>query len=115
MALKPATGVSLDVRYEYTVVQIEPKLDGIGRDAPQKHSPEGIPLWTVDALRQGDEAAALVSVTVPGSTQPDVAGPAQFSNLRSGVWLSRERAGQGGLFWQADTVKPAQARRGESA
>lgn len=113
MALKPATGIQFDASYSYTVVQVEQKLDGIGPDASQKTSPDGVALWTVDALRQGGEAAALVSVTVPSPSRPDVAGPAEFENLRAGLWLG-ERPKQGGIYWQADAVKPSGAKSSTS-
>ena len=107
MALKPATTVIPADSYSYVAVQTVAKLDGIGDSAPQKTTPEGTPLWTVDALRTApDGAADIISVTVPAAQNPGVAGPVTFDNLRAGLWLG-ERARQGGLFWQADAVKPA--------
>lgn len=113
MALKPATTVIPADTYTYTVVQVEAKTE-FGKDGLQKQSPEGVPLWTVDALRHGPDGAALVSVTVPASTQPNFSGSATFENLRSGMWFG-DRPKQGGLFWQADSVAPAnQSRRSSS-
>lgn len=114
MALKPATTVvpAADA-YTFTVVQVEAKMDGFGEEAAQKKSPEGVPLWTVDALRQhAADGADLVSVTVPAAQKPGVLGPARFDCLRAGLWLG-EKARQGGIFWQADAVHPAQQPRRE--
>lgn len=105
MALKPATDHRLDIQYAFTVVQITPKRDGLGPDAAQKTTPEGIPTWTVDALRTADGETDLISVTVPSPQQPQVSGPAVFKGLRLGLWLG-ERARQGGIYWQADAVQP---------
>lgn len=115
MALKPATTVIPADAYMYAAVQTVAKLDGIGDSAPQKTTPEGTPLWTVDALRTSpDGAADLISVTVPAGQNPAAAGPVVFEGLRAGLWLG-ERARQGGLFWQADAVKSTNSasRKGE--
>ena len=113
MALKAATTViPAEGAYTFTVVQVEPKQDGFGADAEQKKSAEGVPLWTVDALRQSADGADLVSVTVPAASKPTVLGLARFENLRAGLWLG-EKARQGGLFWQAEAVQPAQQPRRE--
>ena len=106
MALKPATDFTADVSYSFTAVQVTPKTEGIGPAAIQKQNAEGVPLWTVDALRTGHGDAALLSVTVAAATAPQVSGPVVFKGLRGALWLG-ERAKQGGLFWQADAVQPA--------
>lgn len=112
MALKPATDFTVDADYTYMAVQTQPKRDGLGTDAPQKTSPEGLPLWTVDLIRNdSDGQTALISVTIPARTAPEIVGPAQLKGLRLGQWLSRDRAGQGGLFWQAESIAPASAPR----
>lgn len=112
MALKPASDHRLDAQYAFTVVQVTPKRDGLGDSAPQKTTAEGTPVWTVDALRSADGGTDIISVTVPAATQPQVAGPASFKGLRLGLWLG-ERSKQGGLFWAADSVQPAQQPRRE--
>lgn len=113
MALKPATDHMLDAAYTYTAVQITPKRDGLGAEAPQKTTPEGVPVWTVDALRTAPNGDAdLISVSVPAQSQPQVTGPASFRGLRLGLWLG-ERARQGGIYWQAEQVTAAQQPRRE--
>lgn len=109
MALKPATTVIPADAYGYTVVQVEEKKDGLGASATQKVTPEGVPVWTVDALRAGPEGADLLSVSVPSPAKPEVMGPARFTGLRAGLWLG-EKSRQGGLYWQADAVQPANAQ-----
>lgn len=112
MALKPATDFQPDLAYSYIAVQTQPKRDGIGADAEQKRSPEGVPLWTVDAIRSDPSGqTALIAVTIPAATAPEVMGPASFRGLRLGLWLSRDRAGQGGFFWQAEGIAPATGPR----
>lgn len=106
MTLKPATDFITDASYSFTAVQVTPKAEGIGPDAVQKKDKQGLPLWTVDALRTGHGDAALLSVTVAAATAPQVSGPVAFKGLRGAVWLG-ERPRQGGLFWQADGVQPA--------
>lgn len=107
MSLKPATTViPAEGAYRYNVAQVEPKRDGMGAEAPQKTSPEGVPVWTVDALRSGAEATDLISVSVPAREKPTVFGEARFQNLRAGLWLG-EKGRQGGLYWQAEAVVPA--------
>lgn len=109
MALKPATTVIPADVYGYTVVQVEEKRDGIGAAATQKVTPEGIPVWTVDALRTGPEGADLLSVSVPAPAKPEAMGQARFTGLRAGLWLG-EKSRQGGIYWQADAVAPAAAQ-----
>ena len=109
MALKPATDIQLDTEYSYIAVQVTAKLDGLGADSPQKVSPEGVPVWTVDALRTGPDGSAVLSVSVPSQSAPEVAGPVRFQGLRAGLWLG-ERAKQGGIYWQADAVVAATAQ-----
>lgn len=106
MALKPATDIQLDAEYQYIAVQVTAKGDGFGADAPQKTNPEGVPMWTVDALRTGPDGSAVLSVTIPAQAAPEVAGPVVFRGLRAGLWLG-ERARQGGIYWQADAVVTA--------
>lgn len=114
MALKPATDFRLDAPYQFTVVQITPKRDGLGADAAQKTTPEGVPVWTVDALRSAAGETDLISVSVPSPSQPTVSGPAAFKNMRLGLWLG-EKSRQGGLYWQADAIAPSTpAQRRES-
>ena len=108
MALKPATDFIPDAQYAYVAIQTAPKADGIGAEAPQKTNAEGVPQWTVDLIRQDpDGQSALISVTIPGRTAPTVTGPATLKGLRLGQWTSSTRAGQGGLFWQAESIAPA--------
>lgn len=115
MALKPATDFAPDTPYTYVAVQTTPKSDGIGPDAPQKTTADGVPQWTVDLIRQDPAGqSALISVTIPARSAPNVAGPAVLKGLRLGQWMSRDRAGQGGLFWQAESIAPAAPARGES-
>lgn len=110
MALKPATDFATDAAYTYVAVQTTPENDGIGPDAPQKVNAEGVPQWTVDLIRQDpDGQSALISVTISARTAPNVTGPAALKGLRLGQWMSRDRAGQGGLFWQAESIAPARS------
>lgn len=110
MALKPASDFATDTAYTYVAVQTAPKSDGIGPDAPQKTNNEGVPQWTVDLIRQDPAGqSALISVTISARTAPTVAGPALLKGLRLGQWMSRDRAGQGGLYWRAESIAPARA------
>lgn len=109
MALKAAASViPAEGSYQYTVVQVGPKMAGLGDGAEQK-TREGVPLWTVEALRTGPEGADLVSVTVAAPKPPEVTGPASFQGLRAGLWLG-DKPRQGGIFWQADGVSAARGR-----
>ena len=106
MALKPARDALVNTEeYTFTVIQVNPKVADPAT-GQQKLSAEGTPLWTVDCLRTGSDGAAIVSVTVPSTQQPNVLGPASFTGLRVALWLQRGREG-GGLYWVADSVRLA--------
>lgn len=115
MALRPVTDFATDTHYSYTAIQTQPKLDGRGPEAPQKTNWEGVPQWTIDALRTGsDDSSDVLTVTVAAATAPSVTGPVAFENLRGRMWHIPEKDGKpsnAGLSWFADAVSPATASR----
>ena len=103
MALKPATDYSADAAYTYVAVQTEPKIGDI-RTGEQKRTADGVPQWTVDAIRKDPAgSSALISVTIESETEPAVTGPVHFEGLRVGLWHQQERNASG-LYWKANKV-----------
>lgn len=92
------------------VVGVRPKMvrpDG-QTEAHQKGNADGIPQWTVETLRRGqdEEASELLNVTVTASEKPDVDGPARFEGLVAIPW---EFSGRSGVALTAAAVVSARA------
>lgn len=105
MALKAATDWVADVAYSYQAIQVEPKLADM-RTGAQKVNAEGVPAWTVDALRTAPgQPATTISVTVHAEVQPQIDPLSQvaFKGLRGFLWDNRKNNAFG-VAWSAESV-----------
>ena len=97
------------------VVGVRPKMvrpDGQA-EAHQKGNADGIPQWTVETLRRGqdEEASELLNITVAASEKPGVEGPARFEGLTAIPW---EFSGRSGVALTASAVVATRAGSGRT-
>lgn len=113
MALKPITSLAIPSEsLNPVLVAVNPKMkradDGSESQATRKVEDRDVLVWSVDALVTSPNGPATLTVSVPADKVPEIPAftPVRFENLTLGNWLSSDRAGQGGLFFQASMVRP---------
>lgn len=105
MPIKQATAVAVsNESYNYQAIQVSKKLASRETGEVKLDRFSGLPLWSIDCLRTDvlNAEISTVTVSVPGATEPGVAGKSvEFPGLVAMKWATETNSG---LAFRADSV-----------
>lgn len=109
------TAVRCDMRgHTMTALNVEAKIANRTTGEVRTDRQTGLPLWGVDTYvinPSGD--GALMTVTIPSATRPEVTGPCEFDDLVASQYaISNEGGGvTAGMAFRATAIRAAQPSR----